>query len=117
MAAAKKPTHKPSDEALARVARTGRAPGNPGNSGGKKGRSGRPPKAWKVFCRELIEDAAVQQAVRTRAEMGDPQILKLVAEHGDGLPEQPITVTTLTEAERAARVAELLKRAEARRTA
>jgi hypothetical protein len=67
-------------------------PGNRGNSGGKKGRSGRLPSAWKDFCRETMTNPQVQAKILKRARRGEYAILKLLADHGEGMPEQKITV-------------------------
>jgi hypothetical protein len=69
---------------------------HPGNTGGKKGRSGRPPKPWKQFCREVLTDPVVQMKMRKAAAdpntPGYSSIMKLLAEHGEGLPEQTIRI-------------------------
>lgn len=78
---------------------TGRVSGgNPGNSGGKKGRSGRKPLAWKELCRDILHDAKTQQVIRTAAQTpktpGYPSLLKLLADHSEGVPVQQVQVTT-----------------------
>lgn len=67
-------------------------PGNPKNSGGKRGRSGRLPRAWKEFARETLMDPEVQAVIRKRALKGHPAILKLLTDHGQGLPVQPLAI-------------------------
>ena len=71
-------------------------PGNPGNSGGKKGRSGRKPHAWKEFCFGVIHDPDVQKAItdaaRDTSTPGYTALLKLLADHGEGVPAQTINL-------------------------
>jgi hypothetical protein len=64
-----------------------RAGGTPGNKGG-----GRPCNAWKEFCRATLTDSEVQASIRRRALKGHPAILKLLADHGEGMPEQKLTL-------------------------
>jgi hypothetical protein len=91
------------------VDKTGDNPGltpmRPGPRGGmlrtggtNKGGPGRPRKAWKEFCRETIEDPAVQAAVRRKAEKGYTPMVKLLADHGEGAPEQRIILQADTAA-------------------
>lgn len=73
-------------------------PGNPGNSGGKKGRSGRKPFPWKELCRDILHDAATQETIRRAAQnpetRGYAALLKLLADHSEGVPVQQVRVTT-----------------------
>lgn len=68
-------------------------PGNPGNSGGKKGRSGRPPKRWKEFCSEVVEDEHVQAQLYQQVLDGDTATQKMIAEHAVGRPAQVVTLS------------------------
>ena len=65
---------------------------HPGNTGGKKGRSGRKPLAWKALCRDILSDPATQETLRSAATApampGYASLIRMLAEHGEGVPEQ-----------------------------
>jgi hypothetical protein len=64
-----------------------RAGGTPGNKGG-----GRPRNAWREFCREMLHDEKVRDALMKRARKGQHATLKLLVAHGEGMPTQKITI-------------------------
>jgi hypothetical protein len=60
--------------------------------GTNKGGSGRPPNGWKTFCHEVLTDPRVQARILRAALRGDPGIIRLLAEHANGAPDQHIAI-------------------------
>jgi hypothetical protein len=63
-----------------------------GGTPGQKGGTGRPRRAFKEFARELADDPELQASVAKRAHK-QATVLKMVLDHGAGMPEQKITLT------------------------
>lgn len=84
------------------------------NSGGKKGRSGRPTLAFKNFLAQLRDDPKVRTALhktlKDNASRHYAAALKVIVDYDDQLP-----ANRLTPEERAAKIAEIERRALARK--
>jgi hypothetical protein len=63
---------------------------------GNKGGTGRPPLAFKALCKDILEDPATQENLRLAAQSpglsGYASVLKLLADHGEGVPMQTVNL-------------------------